>query len=108
MRLVSPALKALAQQLLVSLAGYVQAYSAQGTAATQPRGWRISPHLAKAGFWLQLAPTDPYGIQAVESCGHVSQGTGTQIHARGLDARNGIDLNFAPQLGIYGRDDSLP
>lgn len=98
----------LAQQLLVSLAGYVQAYSAQGTAATQPRGWRISPHLAKAGFWLQLAPTDPYGIQAVESCGHVSQGTGTQIHARGLDARNGIDLNFAPQLGIYGRDDSLP
>lgn len=98
----------LAEQLLASLAGYVAAYRTTGSATPQPSGWRIMPHAAHAGFWLQLAPTDPYGIQAVESCGHVSQGTGAQIHARGLDALNGIDLNFAPQLGIYAREDATP
>jgi hypothetical protein len=98
----------LAEQLLTSLAGYVAAYRTTSSATPQPSGWRIIPHAAHAGFWLELAPTDPYGIQAVESCGHVSQGTGAQIHARGLDARNGIDLNFAPQLGIYARADATP
>jgi hypothetical protein len=98
----------LAEQLLTSLAGYVAAYRTTGSGTPQPSGWHIIPHAAHAGFWLELAPTDPYGIQAVESCGHVSQGTGAQIHARGLDARNGIDLNFAPQLGIYAREDTTP
>lgn len=96
----------LAQQLLSSLDRYVQAYSTQGVAAASPTGWRITPHEAKAGFWLELAPVDPYGIPAIESCAHVSRGTGAQIHARGLDARNGLNLNFAPELGIYARDDA--
>ncbi len=94
-------LKPVAQQLLASLALYLNAKDAGQASPAQPAGWLVTPHSTAKGYWLELQPQAPVAIPALLNCARVAAGSPDEINATGYGAAQLPALNYAPALGLY-------
>ena len=94
-------LKPVAQQLLASLAQYVNAKDSGQPSPSQPAGWLITSHGAPEHYWLELQPQAPVAIPALLNCARVAAGSPDEIKAAGYGAAELPALNYAPALGLY-------
>lgn len=90
----TPEMKSLATQLLGELSKHFA-----GGAATP--SWTITPHVAPAGTYYELASDDTSAIPAMLNCGRVATGSTDDLKKLGWDGARLPSLNYAPALGIY-------
>lgn len=93
--------KPVAQQLLASLALYVNAKDAGHASPAQPAGWLVTPHNVAKGYWLELQPQAPAAIPALLNCARIAAGSADEIKAAGYGAAALPSLNYTPDLGLY-------
>ena len=87
-------MKSVATQLL----GELTKHFASG--APTP-SWTITPHVATAGTYYELASDDTAAIPALLNCGRVAATTSDDLKKLGWDGARIPSLNYAPALGIY-------
>lgn len=97
----SAEMKPAAAELLSEMQTYVHAYYDLHQKPQNPSNAIITPHVSRAGTWLEIRTPDLNALNLLQQCMKVDLiGRGT-LQRSGWDGGSEQELNYAPPIGLY-------